>query len=364
MKSYLLRNHIPIGGPATREPATGDEDELRLSLGFTPQWYAKKMQIDFGHKWHTDPIYRYQCIYQMKKKLNELFPMVPYFSLNYDNGYETTCATLSGVYGITVIPQCYGVKPVYFNDGWPDVDSSTRLKKEDIIKLKPFDINNSPLIEDLVRQMNIIKKEYGIIHGYLNYQGILNIAMKVYGNDFLIDMSLDESFIKHFFSHIGDTILKVSKFIQKKQRDSGFDIDLLSMSNCLLNLISPEMYSKFVLPVDIELSKEYQRFGIHTCNWDVTPYINQLKQIRKMGYIDMGIVSDLNKVKESFPYSRRAVLINPMSIIKNSENELREMVLKIKNELAPCDIVLAAIDPSTPDSKVVDFWNLVSKMML
>ena len=102
MKEYSLRNHIPIGGSATREPCLGDEDDLRVSLG----WFSKRLNTNFSGKWHTDPVYRYHSLLDMKKHLGKTFPMVSYFKSNYNNGIEKNCSTISAAYGITVIPQC------------------------------------------------------------------------------------------------------------------------------------------------------------------------------------------------------------------------------------------------------------------
>lgn len=359
MKDYRLRNHIPISSPATREPYIGDEPDLRISLGFTPEWFCKRLGIDFSSIWHTDPIYRYESLYKMKKLLNDVFPMVDYFRINETNSVETTCATISGIYGITVIPQCYGIKPVYYKNGWPDLKPDSRISKDEIRKLKPFDIENLPFTQELMRQMDIIEQEYGMIHGYLNYQGIMNIALKVYGNDFLLDMAIDSPLIDHLFAHIADTILKLSQLVQERQRQSGFDVDLLSMSNCTMNMVSPSMYERFVLPLDKMLSTKFQRFGIHTCNWNATAYIDSLKHIDKLGYLDMGMVSDMERAKKVFPNTRRAVLLNPMILINKPIKEIRSDIIRIKNELAPCDIVMADIDPKTPDKNIIDFWNFV-----
>jgi hypothetical protein len=59
MNDFKLRNHIPIGGPATREAFIGDESDLKVSLGFTPRWFSERLGIDFSKKWHMDPVYRY-----------------------------------------------------------------------------------------------------------------------------------------------------------------------------------------------------------------------------------------------------------------------------------------------------------------
>lgn len=74
----------------------------------------------------------------------------------------------------------------------------------------------------------------------MNYQGILNIAVKVRGQEIISDMIEDPDFVHRFFRHIARTIAKTSRAVQARQRESGFDVDLLSMSNCVMNMISPE----------------------------------------------------------------------------------------------------------------------------
>lgn len=359
-----MRNHIPLSGPATREPFIGDEPELRVTLGFVPRWYYERLEVDFSKKWHTDPIYRYEMLLKMKKYLHNTFPTVPFFKVELDEkGIEKTCATISGVHGIKLIPMIYGLDAKYCKDDWPDNLPGQILSKESLSNLKFFDIKNSPVILQLMEQMDIIEKNFGQIHGYLNYQGILNVALKLRGNDIFIDIIEDPDFVHYLFNHIANTIMQVSKLVQQRQRDSGFNVDLLSMSNCVMNMISPDMYREFVLPYDLMLSKEYQYFGIHTCNWNVTPYINVLREINKMGYIDMGMMSDMEKVREMFPDARRAVLYSPLSLEQKSIEEIEKDIEKIHRELSPCDIVMADITSTTEDKKVRQFLELVESFL-
>ena len=89
MNNYKLRNHIPIAGPATREPYNGDESSLRVSLGFVPRKFYQELGIDFGEQWHLDPVYRYNTLVKMKKHLHEEFPMVDYFEPCCDGNGDT-----------------------------------------------------------------------------------------------------------------------------------------------------------------------------------------------------------------------------------------------------------------------------------
>ncbi|MFO7635762.1 MAG: hypothetical protein R6W96_00450, partial [Clostridia bacterium] len=363
MHDFQLKNHIPVSGPATREPVNGDEPDFRISLGFVPRWYHQRLGIDFSKAWHTDPVYRYDALLLMKRHLHETFPMIPGFRPALrENGIEPSCATLSGVFGIKLMPMLYGMQVKYSNDDWPDNLAGDVLSKEHLAGLAPFDLDRNPVFIQLNRQMDTMEEHFGMIHGYLNYQGILNIALKLRGNDLFMDFYDDPGFVHHLFSHIAGTILQVSKKIQKRQCRSGFPINLLSMSNCVMNMVSPETYREFVLPHDVMLSGQYPRFGIHTCNWNITPYIDVLRKIKPMGYLDMGMVSDMAKVRDVFPEARRAVLYPPMELMEKPMDLIRKDLHKIFRDLAPCDIVMADITESTGDDTVRAFIKLVEEV--
>lgn len=359
--SIQLRNHIPLAGAATREPCTGEESSLRVSLGFTPRWYNKRLGIDFSRPWHEDPAYRYESLVKMRSRLSEVFPMIPYFSLEEKDGIYPECATISSVYGILLISMLYGIEPVYMSDNWPDGDPESRPSKETLAALEPFDLERHPVMQNLLKQMDRLEELYGEIRGYLNYQGILNIAMKIRGQELFMDMIDDPDFAHHLFTHIADTIGRTAKIIQARQRCSGFEVNLLSMSNCVMSMISSQMYEEFILPLDQSLSKGFDRFGVHTCNWVADPYLDSLRKIDKMGYLDTGLHSDLPRMREMFPDARRAVLFMPTEIESLPMHELESTVQKVAEEYAPCDLVLADIENTTEDQRIRDFIKLTEK---
>ena len=358
MKDHRLRNHIPIGAPARREPFVGDEPDLRVSLGFTPSWFNKRLGIDFAEQWHSDPVYRYEALLKMKQELHRTFPMIPYFQVKMEDGIERTCATISGVHGIVLIPMLYGIEPLYRVDRWPDAKGGTRVEKAQLEHLEPFDLQTHPVMAQLFEQMDTIEERWGQIQGYLNYQGVLNVAMKVRGSEIFLDIYDDPDFAHFFFDHIARTIEAVSKLVQERQRRSGFYVNQLSMSNCVVNMISPQQYEDFILPHDLRLSKEYERFGIHTCNWDVTPYIDALRKIEKMGYLDSGMMADMRKAKAMFPKARRAVLYSPAKLQESPVEEIKRDMEKIYEELSPCDVVVADVQATTPHSRVNEFLQI------
>ena len=269
-KILKLKNHIPISGPARREPANGTETDMRVSLGFEPAFFYQRCGIDFSKKWHINPIYRYKSIKKMKKTLCKSFPSVAY----WDEEYKDDLATVSGCYGAYVIPKVFGFPLIYGKDRWPEIDKSkAKLSVKDIETINLNDLLLNAHVEEIFKQMDIIKKEWGKIHGYLNWQGVLNNAFCMRGESIFIDFFDRPDFVHHFFNLISDVMINLALKVQKKQRESGFYINQFCVSNCTVNMVSPKIYREFLLPYDKKISKHFERFGMHTCNWNVTPYL-------------------------------------------------------------------------------------------
>ncbi len=357
-----LRNHIPLGAPATREPVDGTEGFLRVSLGFTPRWFRDRLGIDFSEPWHADPAYRADSLFAMKRCLHECFPTVRYFHPVMDGNLDRTCWTLSGVNGIMTIPRLYGIEPRYAADGWPDARDGMHIPRQEIPIDRPIDLDRHPVLLDLYRQIDVIRERSGPVHGYLNYQGLLNVALKVRGDDIFLDLLDDPDWARRFLRHIAETTAAVSSRIQAMQRASGFPVDLLSMSNCVMNMVSPRLYEELVLPLDREIGGRYPRFGIHTCNWKADPYLDALRKIPRLGYLDTGIESDLDRMREIFPDTRRAVLYSPVQLETKSLAGLAADFRRIAVLAGPCDLVLADVESTTADDRVRDALAIAAEL--
>jgi hypothetical protein len=353
-----LRNHIPIAGPARREPADGSEPRFRISLGFEPAWYRRHSEVSFTDQWHRDPEYRYKTLKAMKAELVRAFPGIPC----WDPENSQDLATISGVFGAYPIPHAFGIPLIYGEDRWPALDPERRLSLEEIETLEAAKVLQSPVTEDIFRQMDIIEQQWGTIHGYLNWQGVLNNAFNLRGQEIFLDMFDKPELVRRFFAVITDVMIGLAQEVQERQRASGFAVDQFSVSNCVMNMISPEAYAEFVRPFDTRIAESFERFGVHTCNWDVTPYIEVLAELPKLGYLDMGMMSDMRRVRETFPDTYRAVLYSPVKLQEGSLEEIRKDMEKIYNDLGPCDLVMADIQASTPDERVQALLDICAEI--
>ena len=358
-----LRGYIPLAAPLNWEPVTGEESPLRLVIGFTTNWFSRRAGIDFRKPFHENPAFRFESLLRMKRYVHETFPEIAYFREHDTGGFEQECATLSGLYGACLVGMLYGLEPVYYQNNWPAIRPEHHLSAEEVKKLKPFHLESLPLVGNLVRQMDIIEKNWGKIDGYVNFQGVLNNAFKIRGTEIFTDMYDDPELCHFLFEHITDTMIRLSKLIFRRQCASGFPIDSLGISNCTVNLISPADYRMFVLPYDKRLSMSFSRHGIHSCNWVLDPYARDFSTVGKIGYIDFGFASDLSLIKACFPEARREVFYDPMFLHRKSPEEVRRDIEKIYRELAPCDLCLPDVDLMIPDEKVKMFANVAASVL-
>lgn len=354
MAVLQLRNHIPISAPARREPADGSESAMRLSLGFEPAWFQQRCGVDFTERWHSDPYYRYDTLARMKQELCRAFPSVTY----WDQNCQDDLWTLSGCYGAYVIPRVFGCTLQYAPDRWPVIVARTALSLEELAKLDVASLLAGPFVEEIFRQMDVIESAAGKIHGYLNWQGVLNNAFHICGQAIFLAMTDQPDLVQRFFSLICDVMIVLAQRVQERQRRSGFDINQLDVSNCVMNMISPRAYREFVLPYDKRIAESFELFGVHTCNWNVTPYLEELRRLPKVGYLDMGMMSDMQKARALFPEARRAVMYSPVKLQDAPLEEIRQDMARIYQELSPCDVVMADIQATTPDSRVNELLHI------
>lgn len=77
-----------------------------------------------------------------------------------------------------------------------------------------------------------------------------------------------------------------------------------------------------LLPFDQRLDSIYGCGGIHNCAWNATPYLEAYAQVPGVGYVGLGIKSDLARAKSLFPAARRAVMYTPMDAANKTMPEI------------------------------------------
>jgi hypothetical protein len=213
-----------------------------------------------------------------------------------------------------------------------------------------------------MNQVDWIAKMEGRIEGFINWQGVLNNAQRLRGQDLFMDMMINPGLVNHLFDCVTTTMIDAAKLLHQRQRETGVNVRFFTMSNCLVNMVSAEHYEELLLPFDLQIAAAFETVGVHNCAWNANPYLDAYNKIPNIGYIDMGQDSDLARARELFPQGRRAIMYTPMDVANKSLAEIRADLEKIADTYGPCDIVAADIEVDTPDQRVLDFINLCEEI--
>ena len=353
-----LISYIAPAAPATRQPAVGNEPLLRPEIGFTPNWFRAATGINFGQKWHCEPAYRHQMLPVMLGEIKRRFGGT---SIGGIENPEKPLDMLTGTYGCVSIAAIYGIPIVYAEDKWPK-SKRFYLSDKEIDNLKPPDLEKNPFFQELMAQADWIASNEGRIEGFINFQGVLNNAYRLRGEKIFYDMVDSPQRCRHLFNCICTTMIDATKQLYKRQLQSGVKVDFFTVSNCMVNLVSPQQYRDMLLPFDQKIADTFGCIGIHNCSWNANAYFDEYATIPYLGYIDMGIESNLTRASEVFPHARRALMYRPTDLANKSLETIEADLEKIATEYAPCDVVVADIEINTPDERILSFVKMCDRI--
>jgi uroporphyrinogen-III decarboxylase len=353
-QSDKLISYIAPAAPATRRPATGKEAFMRPEIGFTPKWYHQALGINFGKQWHTDPAFRRETVLAMRNELKKRFPNSRIGRIDEP---DQPLDLLTGTYGACTVAAIYNVPIIYAEDNWPTC-AQKYLSDEEVDQLIPPDLESNTHFRTLMSQIDWIAEKEGRIEGYINWQGVLNNAQRLRGQEIFMDMIMNPDRVRHLFDCVTTTMIDGAKYLMERQKKTGVEVKFITISNCLVNMVSAEHYEQLLLPYDQRIASAFEYIGVHNCAWNANPYLTSYAKIPNVKYLDMGYDSDLMLARKLFPDTRRAIMYTPMDVANKSVDEIRADLEHIANEYGPCDIVAADIEANTPDERVMDLIRI------
>ena len=349
-----LISYIAPAAPATRRPATGKESFLRPEIGFTPAWYAEHCNVHFNQEWHINTQYRYQTLQRMHRELQRRLPGM---NIGHSMDINGPLDLLTGIHGCNTVAAIFGIPLIYTDHAWP-VSQPAYHSTDQLEHLDVPDLSKNRCFHNVLTQVDRIAQWQGTVPGFINWQGILNNAQRLRGQQVFLDLVDKPDLCHHVFACICQTMIEGTRLLHQKQRSTGVDYGFATISNCYVNMISPDQYAEFILPFDKQIAEAFDVIGIHNCAWNADPYVEHYAGIPNLGYIDMGLETNLARARDLFPNARRALMYTPMDLANKTSEQIQEDIAYIVDSFAPCDIVIADIDKDVPDEKVIAFVEL------
>ena len=348
MPVKLLKYYINLGAPPIRDYASDSEPFLRPEVGFNPSWFHKFCGIDFSERWHTDIPYRLESHEKMAAEIKRRFPGYNIGEVLDDKPVDL----LTGIFGIGVMDSILGRELHYEPHMWP-APVGEPLTDEDINRLEVPDLSKNEFFQSILAQVEKIHALTGSARGFLNWQGNLNTAFRLRGTDIFSDLLINRPLVEKLLHVISETFLQGVKLLHARQKELGTEYHFGTIANCTVNMAGPKTYEDVLLKHDIKIASQFEVCGVHNCAWTATPYLESYSKVPNVGYIDMGIETDLAKAREVFPRARRNCLYKSIDLGAKTKEEIRRDFELIAENLAPCDIGMPDIDHGVPDEKIM-----------
>ncbi len=268
---------------------------------------------------------------------------------------------LTGTYGALLVSGIYGVPMEYRTDDWPWARTG-RFGDDEADSLEPPDLGENPFWQRFMEQIDWIAGMCGSVEGFMNWQGVLNNSFRLRGNKIFSDMIVAPERVKHIFNCVTETMIDGVERLYERQLETGVHLRHYTISNCLVNMLSPKQYEEFQLPFDRRIAENFDMIGVHNCAWSADRYMDLYSRFPNVAYIDMGMESDLPRAKGLFPKARRAIMYPPNDIKTKSLCQIKEDLERIAREYGPCDMVFADITDDTPDERVRQLIELCAEI--
>jgi hypothetical protein len=352
----LVYPYVPFAGALVWNRDQADPSPVKVHVSFSPDWFAARMGLDMGEDWHWDPLLRRESFAAMARALNTEFPR-----LRIGGDPDSIRGGISQIANCAPVAALFGQEVMYSSGGWPE-NNRRLLDDAAADSLEVPDFESGDFFQRLMKQMDAIQEEWGAIDGELNYQGILNTAFRLRGEQIFTDMATAPGRAHHVLDVVCRTTMRFADAVYARQARSGVVKDYFVTSNCVVNMVSENHYRAFVMPHDGRLSEHYAHFGVHNCGWKVDAYAKAYSEIRTLGYLDFGIQSDLQALKGLFPRTVLTVILNPDDVIGRERVEVRRTLEKLRDSLHECRILLGSLDGRTSSAEVDAFFTATAEV--
>jgi hypothetical protein len=238
------------------------------------------------------------------------------------------------------------------------------LSEEQMHKIQPVDIADSPVGELIHLEYRKLKSRYGTVTPMLDLASVANNAFTMRGPEFYADLLAEKEFARRYMDVITETMCLAYKFITNLfgPRD-GFPL-----GNCNVTMISPELYIDMIREYDIrcvqcaaDLTKKAPSCNIHHCNVNTEPFAEAYRAIPGLKSLQGSCLSDIPKIHAVLPEVRFSAMINPVDLITKPARSI-EAQLDYCISRGAADLAIWDIDTSFGPDSMVELFSRIEEI--
>jgi hypothetical protein len=338
---------------------------IPVEVIFNPNWWFRHYGIAFDEPFYFDTETRIKNDLLMRRALRERF------GLGEPGAEARPIIGSMHVAGGFVMPALFGVRITFAGNAapWP---VPANLSREEILALQVPDIQTAWPMDRLIADMDGLEDQFGYVVGDFDTDGILNTALQLRGQRLFIDFFEDTELVHHLFQVLAKTYVLVANYVKSRTGTCALatnrsilhvDAHIYLHSNCSVHMISPEMYTQFLLPYELFLAERLQPYGIHHCGDNLQAFAWAYAGVPATFY-DVGWGSDVARCRAAFPDAFLNLRLSPVRMLQQTSDAIRRdvnMLLAAAGSLDKVGVCCINMDYGTPDENVLAMLEAVAR---
>ena len=233
-----------------------------------------------------------------------------------------------------IIAAMFGCRIKFCEDTSPQVIPAN-LERLEVLREAPFASTTFRRYEAL---LSSLKGRFGYVIGDIGWAGILNTALDLRGQKFLMDVvdapdeaarfvadvaAVIERFVRQMAQATGSTSISVNRTVRHIPQA------VYVHSECSNVMISTKLYEQLFLPFDVEWSRRLRPYGVHHCGADPHRFAQSYAKIPGLDFLDVGWGGDVALLRRHLPRTFLNIRLNPVEIVKLSPEQIRGTVRRL-----------------------------------
>ncbi len=307
---------------------------LPVDIVLHPSWWHRHEGITFDEDFFYHPARRVEAERKMEKALYERWGR---FGLGEDHDKDLPILGPVHLAAGSLNSAMLGCQ-VDYSEGAPPQVVARHLDRPEI---SPEEAFRSPAYKRYEQLCDGLLEKYGYVRGDIGWNGVLNTALDLRGEEFFFDLVDRADEAARFLADIATVCDRFSRGVHKLTGTTSISVNrnvrhiarpVHLHSECSHVMISVSVYEQFLAGVDAEWGRQYRPYGIHYCGQDPHRYAEAFAKLPHLDFLDVGWGGDVAVLRKHLPQTFLNVRLSPVEIIKQTPEEIRATVRRLVHE--------------------------------
>lgn len=344
-----------------------NDSALPADVVLSPAWWFHNEGISFDEDFFYEPARRVEVERKMEQVLYERWGE---YGLGLDRDKDLPVVGPVHLAAGYLVSEMLGCKVEYRQDAPPQVI----CRQRNDLNISADQAFRSTAYRKFENLLVTLKSKYGYVTGDVNWQGLLNIALDLRGQDLFLDMHDRPKDVHCFLRQIAEVAERFTQWLRKQTGSTSISVNrnvrhlaqpVFLHGECSHTMISVEDYKKFLFAFDQRWSTRYKPFGIHFCGQDPHRYGEVFAQLESLEFLDLGWGGDVAYLREVLPETFLNIRLSPVEMIDQSPAEIANTVHRLVADSGNPDLTGVCcinLDEKVTDDKVTAIFEVVRNM--